>query len=133
MEEQNAYIESISSHLEFLGYTVTKEEKFIRAQGSGVPRLFFFNQRGDGLNFNTSYNLAEATAADRLGMLEWVNEINRVADIIGALINKETTTVTFFAWFPSFYDKKLFGSFFTTFSNDILRIARDERWNKYLK
>jgi hypothetical protein len=133
MEEQNAYIESISSHLEFLGYTVTKEEKFIRAQGSGIPRLFFFNQRGDGLNFNTSYNLAESTAADRLGMLEWVNEINRASDVIGALINKETTTVTFFAWFPGFYEKKLFGSFFTTFSNDILRIARDERWNKYLK
>ncbi len=133
MEEQDVYIESISSHLEYLGYTVTKDEKFFRAQGSGVPRLFFFNQRANGLNFNTNYGLAESAANDRLGMLEWVNEINKGSDIIGALVNKDTTTVTFFAWFPGFYDKKLFGGFFTAFSNDILRVARDERWNKYLK
>jgi hypothetical protein len=127
-------IDGICSHLEYLGYKVTKTEDVVTAEGAGIPHIVNIYEKLAGILFTSSYSTSENSKNNRLSYLEWVNVINRKSDLVTALAG-EHDALTFAGWFPKIYDKQLFGGFFNIFCNDINKAlyGKDAKTEEFLK
>lgn len=133
METPNV-MDSMFSHLEFLGYKVTRTDNAVRAEGSSFPRVVRFSERASGIIFSASVGCSDNAKGNRPAFLEWVNTINRMSALITAFA-QEGDLLTFTGWFPKLYDKEAFGTFFQTFRDDIHTsiYGKDAKTEEFLK
>jgi hypothetical protein len=133
MDTQNVFNE-VCSHLEFLGYKITKTENGAKAEGTSLPRLVHIAERPSGLIFTAYYNTTENAKSNRNGFLEWVNFMNKKTTLITSFID-DGDGLGFAGWFPKIYDKQAFGNFFRIFGDDVNNalFGKDAKTDEFLK
>lgn len=128
-------INGICSHLEYLGYEITRKDNMVRAEKCpSVPRNVRLSEGSGGIIFSVSFTNSENAKSNRQGYLEWVNLINKKAALITAFID-EGDILVFAGWFPKIYDKQVFGAFFQLFRDDINKslYGKDAKTDEFLK
>jgi hypothetical protein len=122
----NTQLESqVINHLEFLGYEVnpvpdigTGEMKMLRAERSsgGSINIMLFER---AVNFSIWFSLNDFAMANKQGLLEVVNDLNRRFET-KYYIDKMGETPAFFYGLVYLgpYDKKAFGQFVSTWERE---------------
>ena len=123
--------EQISTHLRFLGYEVTINEKtlFARHPQKSNFMLRVFNE---GIMLTSIYNYDDAAKRDRLGYLEFINAANVAAGVVRYYASKDSD---FFieAWYSGEYKQIDFGRFLELWDTDFEKLAKVPGVEKYLK
>jgi hypothetical protein len=122
-------LESIASHLEFLGYEISTipEKKAFRAKHARQPNLMV-RESGGGILFTTIWRANETAKSDRAGFLHGINAMNEQAMVARFYTDHDESDLGFFieAWYPDFYDKCRFGEFLEVLRHDFHLLGDDD-------
>ncbi len=110
-------LSSIATHVEYLGYNAVVEEGILKATHSERPH-FWVLPVGQGLLFRSLFQIGQAASANPTEFLGFLNRVNSNCVVSRYCIKHGFLSVE--AWFPNWYDKKAFDSFFARFLADIL-------------
>ncbi len=117
-------LEQVVTHLEFLGYQITREEKFVRAKHEKNLNLVVqsFNS---GVLFTAFLSSNDLAKRDMLGFLECANTMNQKA-LIPRFYKDKDGDLVIEAWYPHIYDRGQFGLFMEQLNNDMRLVFNDE-------
>src|SRR5437764_796111 len=110
--------EQILTHLKNLGYEIIHEDEKIYAQSHSTGKSsFFLSQDGRGIKFMATSSGNNNAKQDRLGYLEYINNLNNKACVARYYTNKECR-LFILAWYPYLYDEVAFNMFLDDFNDD---------------
>ncbi len=117
----SVFTDSIASHLEFLGYSIepTEDERFHARHGS-KPNFLAREFRG-GCLITAWWDVNEAGADDREGLLEAVNRMNAGAAVARYYIDSDNDFAAE-AYYQSPYDRVTFGQFMDLWDHDFANV-----------
>ena len=125
----DSVLDSIASHMEFLGYQVTKdpEKKAIWAKHTRHPNLRA-REFGSGILFTSIWGANATAKSDSLGFLRSINAMNEKAVVARFYTDHDENDLGFFveAWQPNLYDKCRFGEFLEALRNDFQLLGNEE-------
>jgi hypothetical protein len=123
----------MSSHLEFLGYKITRTENSVKAESPTFPRVIQLSERSGGIMFTVNVNCSEKAKCNRLDFLEWLNTINRRSSLL-TVCSGEENILTLATWYPTIYNRGAFSSLFQVFRDDIRAAiyGKDAKTDEYL-
>lgn len=124
-------LDSIITHLEFLGYTITREEKIIRARHD-TKYNFGMRTLAGGFIFRAYFGGSDHAKADRPGFLDLINSINAEASVARCFADSDSD-LCFEAWYPDVYDRQEFGDFMTAWDRDFGIMLQKQGLTAYLK
>ncbi len=109
-------IEQMTTHLEFLGYEVSRDGDLTKARH---PRRFNMVVRplAGGVLFTAIFGASDNATRDRLGYLEMINALNANAGIARFYADKDAD-LFIEAWHPDYYDRADFGVFLEKLERD---------------
>ena len=126
------YMEQFLNHMEFLGYTITREEKFARARHEKNSNLVAQPMKA-GVLFSCFFSHGAAGIEDRDGYLKAINIANRRVLVARFYTDKDEDLVIE-SWYPGLYEKAAFGSFIDIYNRDIiLGVGKETGLFKFLK
>lgn len=132
-------ISEVANHVEFLGYTVKKEDETTysadpSSEDVTQPSFTFHRGRGGGVFFLCGFPTADKVKEDLTGFLQFVNDGN-----LGAYVARFTWSPQnegFYAetYYTSSYDKRTFGTFISTWLSEITNFltSHKSQVEKYL-
>ncbi len=125
-------MEPFVQHMEFFGYEIVREEKFVRARHARYFNLVM-QYIGGGILF-TSFTGHQPSADREKGrFLEAINNANK-AVLVCRLYSDKDNDLVIEAWYPDSYDRAKFGAFIEKLNKDIMVAMGDEvGLLKYLK
>jgi hypothetical protein len=118
-------ISEVSNHVQFLGYTVEKIDETsygaVPAKGftDQIKPSFTFHQHEGGIFFLCGFRTSEDVKKDVVGFLRFVNEANNKVYLTRFTWNPEFEAFYGEGYYASIYDKQAFGTFITTWLNEI--------------
>jgi hypothetical protein len=123
--------EQISTHLRFLGYDVTVDDKTIFARHPKKPNIML-KAFTEGALLTSIYGCDDSAKRDRLGYLEFINTANGNAGIARYYAGKDSE---FFieAWYSGEYRQIDFGRFLDLWDTDFEKLTKLPGIEKYLK
>ena len=125
----DSVLDSMASHLEFLGYEITKdpEKKAFRAKHPRHPSLSV-REFGGGILFTTLWGGNETAKSDAAGFLRAINALNEKAVVARFYSDHDDSDLGFHveAWQPSLYDKAKFGEFLDVLQHDFQMLGDEE-------
>ena len=112
-------ITEMISHLEFLGYEITKKE--------GEPPMFYLRHSDrtsivisedyPGYSFRTFMSVRAEVKNRHSKYLEFINQLNS-RSIVARFHYRENLNLVASSWFPNNYEKTTFGRFMDCWNND---------------
>jgi len=117
-------IDQVVNHLEFLGYQITREEKFVRAKHEKNLNLVVqsFNT---GVLFAAYIGSNDLGKRDLLGFMDCLNTMNQKA-LIPRFYKDKDGDLVIEAWYPHLYDKTQFGVFVEQLNADLRLVFSEE-------
>jgi hypothetical protein len=109
-------LSSIATQLEYLGYNAVIEDGILKATHAERPHFWVFVV-GQGLLFRSLFQIGPAASANPTEFLSFLNRVN--ANCIVSRFCVKQGFLSIEAWFPNWYDKKAFDSFFARYLADI--------------
>ena len=132
MDLDSPLIQKISSHLEFLGYELTRREKSIRAVHAKKMNMNYRPFNG-GVLISAYYGTSGLAKRDREGYFLFINKINEKASV-ARCYNDSDDDFCLEAWYPGNYDKGRFGTFMDLWERDTLhRLGELSEASDYLE
>jgi hypothetical protein len=96
--------EQILAHIKSLGYEIVREDERIFAESHSTDKSsFYLSQNGRGIQFMYITEANAYAKQDRLGYLEFINNLNNKANVARYYTNKEYR-LFILAWYPYLYD-----------------------------
>jgi hypothetical protein len=126
-------LESVKSHLEFLGYTFSKDGDLWIGGHASRP-LIGLSEYEHGILFTAVYFATTAAAEDEIGFVGFANSANTGSRIARYGVYKNDH-LTVEAWFPNFYNRPAFGTFFESWLEEMKDFfdGEQDQTKKYLK
>ena len=125
----DSVLESIGSHLEFLGYEVVKdpEKKAFLAKHATHANMRV-REFGGGILFTALWGASDVAKSDTLGFLRSINALNEKAAVARFYTDHDANDLGFFieAWQPNVYEKASFGGFMEVLGRDFQLLADDK-------
>lgn len=117
-------LDQVVNHMEFLGYQITREEKFVRAKHEKNLNLVMqsFNT---GVLFTAFIGTNDLAKRDILGFMDCLNTMNQKAMIPRFYKDKDGDLVIE-SWYPHLYDRTQFGIFVEQLNTDMRLVFNDE-------
>jgi hypothetical protein len=117
-------LDQIVTHMQFLGYQVERDGDIVKARHQTKVNILLRDFRG-GVLLTSIFGCQDAAKKNRLGYLDFINQMNQKAVIIRFYADKDSD---FFmeAWFPGAYDRAVFGSFLELWDEDVARLSQAE-------
>ena len=116
-------IDDVAAHLEFMGYTITRSEKYVTARKDGEAVITIRLHKGNML-FSAYYNL-DKTQGTNEELLEAVNGLNVNAAACRYYVDSEGDLLIEML-IPDTYDRVLFGSIFALWQKESRETVADE-------
>ena len=127
-----ANAEAVKTHLEFLGYKVTQNEKRMKATHSKYVNFLLKKYRG-GIYCIAYFGASPEAKSDRLGYLNALNKLNSNAIIVRFYADK-VSDLAVEAVYVGAYEKARFGDFIDKFNNAQKQLKKDQGGiKKYIK
>jgi phage gp46-like protein len=123
--------DQIVSHLQFLGYDVSKEEKFIRARHSKKPNLIV-RVFSDGALHTSIWGTSDYAKGNRLALLEYVNALNQGAAIARYYADKDIDLIVE-SWYSGDYDRTNYARFLELCDSDFEKLIKISESGRFLK
>jgi len=123
-------LEQIVTHLQFLGYEVSRDGDVTRAKH---PRKFNVSIRplAGGILFTTIFGCQDNAKRSKLGYLEMINSLNANAAIARFYADKDSD-LFIEAWHPDYYERASFGAFMQIWDRDCNLLTANSEALKYL-
>ena len=125
----NTTIESMFTHLEFLGYSITRDEEDTSAFAIHESHLnMSLRELAGGVLFNTRFNSINKAKEEMTKYLESINEMNVNALVIRAFGYEDDGELSLHieAWYPNQYDRVNFGNFIDAVNRDIRNLLNPD-------
>jgi hypothetical protein len=116
-------IDQVAAHLEFMGYTITRGEKYVTARKDGEA-VVTIRLHKDNMLFSAYYNL-DKTQGTNEELLQAVNSLNLNAAACRYYID-EDGDLAIEMLIPDTYDRALFGNIFTLWQKESRATVADE-------
>jgi len=113
----NPVLDQMSTHLEFLGYEVTRDEEKVRARHARNADLVLRPFEG-GILFTSIFGCKDEARKNRVGYLSLINSLNQKAAVVRFYADEESD-LFIEAWHPNSYDRVSFGHFMDLVNGDI--------------
>jgi hypothetical protein len=123
--------EQIANHLQFLGYEVTKEEKFVRAHHPKKPNVIA-RVYSDGILHTAIWGTSDNARINRQGFLEYLNTLNEGAQVVRYYADKDVDLFVE-GWYMGGYDRANYGRFLELWDSDFERFVKVPESERYLK
>ena len=123
-------LEQMSTHLQFLGYEIVRDDKLTRARHASKYNIILRPLAG-GVLFTSIFGCSDNAKRNRAGYLDMINSMNNKAGVARFYADKDSD---FFieAWLPDHYDRTEFGAFLEAWDRDCGLLAESEAAN-YLR
>lgn len=109
----------IALHLEFLGYEITHEERFVRARHPLKPNLTV-RTYGGGILHTAMWGCNDYAKEHSTEYLGWINGLNRDAAVVRYYAD-EDLDLFIEAWYPNIYERPHYGSFLEAWDRDMAK------------
>jgi hypothetical protein len=116
-------LESIATHLEFLGYEITPKEDILQCRHARKYNLLVRRLSG-GFLFTTIFaGDKEFDGLNNIDLLKSLNFLNKEA-IVSRFYVDDDCDLFMEAWYPDYYDRIAFGLFFDILERDMKQMAK---------
>ena len=125
----DSLLDSMASHLEFLGYEITKDadKKTFRAKHPKLANLQV-REMDSGILFSTIFGCNDAAKSDGAEFLRCINALNKKSLVARFYSDQDPNNLALFieTWQPNLYDKAVFGNFIEMLQRDIRLLGDDD-------
>jgi hypothetical protein len=121
--EVPANAEAVKTHLEFMGYEVTQNEKRMKATHSKHLNILLKKYRG-GIYVVAFYGGNESAKSDRYGYLNAINQLNEKSVIVRYYAD-EASDLAIESVYLGDYEKGRFSDFMEKFNNSLEQLKDD--------
>jgi hypothetical protein len=124
-------VDLMATHLQFLGYEITREDERIRA---AHPAKLGFSIRpfGNGVLLTSIFGCSDGAKSQKLTYFELINSLNENARVARFYADDD---LDFFieAWYPDYYHREQFGFFVELWNDDCDQIFSSEDFSQFLR
>jgi hypothetical protein len=125
-------VQSVTSHLEFLGYSFSKAANVLIGAHDSKPMIGISEFRS-GILFTAVYATTPAARDDESGFIKFANQAN-TGSLSARFVVSNSEYLTVEAWFPDHYERKAFDDFFQGWLKEIDQFLKTEELSrKYLE
>ncbi|MEM4234689.1 MAG: hypothetical protein QXU75_06045 [Candidatus Methanomethylicaceae archaeon] len=123
--------EQIANHLQFLGYEVTREEKYVRARHPRKPNLIV-QVYPEGILHTAIWATSGNAKINREGFLEYLNTLNENAKVVRYYADKDLDLFVE-GWYTGGYERTNYSRFLELWDADFEKLAGMPETERYLK